>query len=164
MRVNARLGRAIAAGVLCATAVFGVAGCQFASLTEYPPANGINATSNGVMVRNIVVVETAPGEGVLLGAIVTDNDESLGSLDGVTHTPTGDDASALQFTMPASLDLPRKTVVSLADKGITVTSPDLRAGLTVTVDLTFRDAGTISVTVPVMSSESAEYKDFVKNL
>lgn len=164
MRVNARLGRAIAAGVLCATAVFGVAGCQFASLTEYPPANGISATSNGVMVRNLVVVETAPGEGIVLGAIITDDDETLRSLEGVAHTPNGDNAGALQFTMPGSLDLPRKTVVTLADKGIAVTSADLRAGLTVTVDLTFGTAGTISVTVPVMSSESAEYKEFVKNL
>lgn len=164
MRVNARLGRAIAAGVLCATAVFGVAGCQFASLTEYEPGNGISATSNGVMVRNIVVVETAPGEGILLGAIVTDNDESLRSLEGTAHTPNGDDAGALQFTMPASLELPRKTLVTLAHEGIAVTSPDLRAGLTVTVDLTFRDAGTISVTVPVMSSDAAEYQEFVENL
>lgn len=159
MRVSARLGRAIAAGVLSLTAVVGFAGCQFQTLQQYPPANGVSATSNGVMVRNLVIVATAPGEGVLVGAVVVDNKETLSGVTGIAHLSNGDDGAALQFTMAAPLQLTKNTATNLSEHGIAVSSPDLRAGLTATVELTFRDAGTITVTLPVMDAASPEYSN-----
>ena len=156
---TARLGRAIAAGALALTAMVGVTGCQFQTLQEYTPADGVNVAVGDVMVRNIVIVVTGSGEGVLLGTLVTHQADTLQTVKGVALLPNGDPGAALQVTSTSEVSVKPTEPLVLLDEGIRISSSDLRAGLTARVELTFAKAGTVTTVVPVLDKESPEYRD-----
>lgn len=154
-----RLGRAIAAGVLAVAATVGVSGCQYATLRDYTPADGVNVAIGSVTVRNLVIVATDQGKGVLLGTLVSGANDQLTSVKGAALLPNGDPGSALQVTSLAPVAVGPNAPVLLNDKAIRVTSTDLRAGLTARVELTFATAGSVTVVAPVMDKNSPEYRD-----
>lgn len=156
---TARLGRAIAAGALALTAMVGVAGCQYQTLQQYTPADGVNVNVGDVMVRNLVIVVTEPGEGVLLGTLVTHQTDTLDSVKGVALSPNGEPAGALQVTSTGTVTVNPTEPLLLLDKGIRVSSTNLRAGLTARVELTFAKGGTVTTNVPVLDKQSPEYRD-----
>lgn len=156
---TARLGRAVAAGTLALTAMVGITGCQFQTLQQYTPADGVNTAVADVMVRNLVIVVTDSGEGVLLGTLVTHQADTLQSVKGVALLPDGAAGAALQVTSPAQVSVKPTEPLVLLDEAIRVSSSDLRAGLTARVELTFAKAGSVTTVVPVLDQQSPEYRN-----
>lgn len=159
MPVSARMGRAIAAGVIALTAVVGVSGCQYQTLHPYTPAEGVNVTIGTVAVRNLVIASGAEGEGVLVGTIISGAADRLTSVKGAALLPDGKPGSALQVTSTASVAVGPNAPVLLSAKAIKITSSDLRAGLTARVELTFANAGTVTIIAPVADRNAPEFKD-----
>lgn len=156
---TARLGRAIAAGALALTAMVGVTGCQFQTLQQYTPADGVNVNVGDVMARNLVIVVTEPGQGVLLGTLVTHQTDTLESVKGFALTPDGDLGSALQVTSTGTITVEPTEPLLLLGEGIRVAASDLRPGLTARVELTFAKGGSVTTVVPVLDKQSPEYRN-----
>jgi len=141
------------------TAVVGVSGCQWQSLQPYTPADGVNVTINDVAVRNLAIVVTDDGQGVLLGTVVSGSTDQLTSVKGSALLPNGDPGTPLQVTTSSPVAVGPNNPVILADNAIKISSSDLRAGLTAQVELTFAKAGSVSIIAPVLDKNSPEYKD-----
>lgn len=156
---TARWGRAIAAGALALSAMVGVAGCQYQTLQDYTPAAGVNTAVDGVMVRNLAIVVTGQGEGVLLGTLVVDRADTLQSVNGVALRQHGEPGAPLQVTSTGEVSVGPGAPVVLLDHAIRISSSDLRPGLTAQVELTFAQAGTVATLVPVMDQQSPEFQD-----
>lgn len=156
---TARWGRAIAAGALALSAMVGVAGCQFQTLQDYTPAAGVNTAVDGVMVRNLAIVVTGQGEGILLGTLVVDKADTLQSVNGVALREHGEPGAPLQVTSTGEVSIDPTEPVVLLDHAIRVSSSDLTPGLTARVELTFAESGTVSTVVPVMDKQSPQYED-----
>ena len=156
---SGRVGRAIAAGVIALTALVGAAGCDYQTLQPYTPADGVNTAVGDVKVRNLVIVATGDGEGVLLGTLVADSADALESIAGTALQANGDPGAALQFTSTKTLTVSHTEPVQLIDGAIQVTATGLVAGLTAEVELTFTRSGSVTVLVPIMDQASPEYAE-----
>jgi len=144
------------AAVLVAAASLGLSGCSFATLQTYTPAVGVNVDAPTVKIRNLLIIADGSGQGMLSGALVG---SAADTLTGITGFPVKIDATegeALTFGA-VSVPVVAERLSKLDEAKITVSSPDLRAGLTAHLVLTFTNIGDVAVTVPVVSSENPDF-------
>lgn len=154
----ARLGKALAAGVLVVGSLAGVAGCQYATLNNYTPANGTQTQLNGVTLRDMKIVLTGEGEGLLSGSLTAYEPDELVGAQGTAQLTDGTDGAPLEITAPAEpIALSRTSPTQLLDAGLVVRSEDLRPGGLARIQFAFAQAGTVELLVTVLSSDRSEY-------
>ncbi|WBQ04556.1 hypothetical protein [Kribbella sp. CA-293567] len=164
--------RTALAGATVALSVV-VAGCGagFDAQTNMPyqPAEGTNADSGAVAVRNLLVLASADGEGQLQGTFVNNEqgDDSLVCIAATDAKPPADAASAASpcpvqtaatapftFTNFKALDLKAGGAVNLPPAtGLPVTVTGGKPGQMLKVTLTFEKAGPIAVSIPVLTKD-----------
>lgn len=133
-------------------------GMNVQTLQEYTPAHGVNAQTGDIKVRNLLIVANDAGQGVLSASLVTPTKDELVSISGTALTPDGEPAGPLLFTA-SPVQLPANQLVVLTDTQppITVTSADMKPGLTAQVDLGFSSGGQTQLIVPVVSASDPTY-------
>ena len=155
-RTRGRAARAAAAAVLSVGLLGTVASCGFDAqlLKPYTPSDGTNidvGEDGALKVRNLVLISRAEGEGILSATLVSTEEDRL---TGVTVAPQkldGTVGAAVPATLAAPVDLAGSLIV-LTDKQplITMSSPELEAGGSATVVMTFDQAGEVTLNAPVV--------------
>ena len=176
-RIASRAGRARFRGVIALRRgtslllviglllVSGACGQDVQTNRPYTPAEGVNIDVGDpanpdkvVHVRNLLIISWAPGEGVVSASIVTDDRDALTSVSGTPIKVDGTEGAPFTATIPNTVSLANGRQVVLTDQEpITVKSPDLRAGLDANVTLGFQNAGEVTVRVPVVDGNEAQY-------
>ena len=145
--------------------VSGACGQNVQTNQPYTPAEGVNLDvgdpadpDNVVHVRNLLLISWAPGEGVVSGSIVTDGRDALTSVSGTPIKVDGTEGAPFTATIPNTVSIANGAQVVLTDQTpITLTSPDLMAGLDATMTLAFQNAGEATLRVPVVDGNEAQY-------
>jgi hypothetical protein len=145
--------------------VSGACGQDLQTNRPYTPAEGVNVDVGDpanpgkvVHVRNLLIISWAPGEGVVSASIVTDDRDALTSVSGTPIKVDGTKGAPFTATIPNTVSLANGLQVVLTDQQpITVKSPDLMAGLEADVTLGFQNAGEVTVRVPVVDGNEAQY-------
>lgn len=141
-------------------------GCGFGmqTLQPYTPAQGVNvdvkadANNRQLKVRNLLVVADDDGAGVLSASIVSPVADRLVRVEGAAHKSDNSVGAPLAVSgSPVALEANRLAVLTDPRPAFTVTSPDLKPGLTVDLKLTFASGLEASAIAPVMSAEDPIY-------
>lgn len=143
----------------------GACGNDDQTLRPYTPAEGVNIdvgdpadVENQVYVRNLLIISNAPGVGIISGSLVTDGRDQLSGISGVPIKADGSEGAPFTATLSNTVSIANGAMVVLTDGApITVRSPDLLAGLTARLTLTFAKAGEANVIVPVMDGNEPQY-------
>jgi hypothetical protein len=163
-----RRGRAAAAAILTLGLLFTGAGCGLdaQTLKPYTPAEGVNVDVGNpadpaavVHVRNLLVVSKTAGSGVVSASIVTSGRDQLTGLSGVPTKADGSPGAPFTATPTNTVSLANGLQVVLTDIAtpLTVTSPDLAPGLTTSITLEFRNAGSATVNTTVADGNQPQY-------
>lgn len=147
--------RLIATGFLTVVALFTTACAAPQTNIPYTPAAGVNTDLSGMKVRNLVIVEK-DGSGALSGALLSATDDTLTSIAGAADKADGTTLSQ-PTSQPVGLAVPANRLVKLDAATAPITYQGLTAGMTATVRLTFARAGTVQLTVPVLSGDHADF-------
>ncbi len=119
------------------------------TLQPYQSAEGVNADSGSLAVRNVLVLADAEGKGVLHGVIVNrgTTDDRLASITA--------DPSAAGVTVSGSQEppLPAGAAVPLGTSSEAITVNGAKPGQMVKLTLTFADAGPVTRDVPVLADD-----------
>lgn len=167
-----RTRRAGAALVLVLGLLLGSTACgmDVQTMQPYTPGEGVNvdvgAGEEGgnnedgvVLVRNLLIISHGPGEGILSGSMVIDGNDALTGVSGTAIKTDGSPGAPLTATFPGTVTLPGNVLVVLTNGPlITVSSPDLAAGLEASVTLQFEKAGQATVRVPVVDGAAPQYR------
>lgn len=133
----------------------------------YTPAEGVNVdvSSSGdanqvVHVRNLGIVSRGPGEGILSATLVGTSADALTGVRGTATKLDGSAGSAMSAVLSSPVELTDGAVVVLTAISplITFNSADLEPGLTAALTLEFRNAGQITVTVPMLDGNQPQYR------
>ena len=147
--------------IVLAASVATACGFEQQTLRPYTPAEGINfdvGGDRGVKVRNLMILSRAKGEGFLSATMVAGDRNQLTGISGKAIKSDGTDGAPLTATIPSPITLESGVPVILTDGPlITVTSPDLQAGLLADVTLQFSPAGSTTVRVPVVNANEGPY-------
>ena len=131
------------------------------TLRPYTPAEGVNLDvggERGVKVRNLMILSRTNGQGFLSATMVAADRTQLTAISGKAIKSDGSDGAPLTVTIPSSISLGSGVLVVLTDGPlVTVTSPDLQAGLLADLTLEFSNAGSATVRVPVMAANEGPY-------
>ena len=146
--------------VLCVIGLVGLttASCGFnvQTVQPYAPAVGVNVNVGGagqVQVRNLAIITDEGGRGLLSATLLADRPDALVAVSGQADALDGDGAP-LQVTVPKPVDVAATGFVVLTDLApIELTGTGLQPGLTAQLTLSFRDAGSVTIRVPVMSTD-----------
>ena len=115
-------------------------------------------SENQVYVRNLLIISKAPGQGIVSASLVTDGRDELSGITGVPIKVDGSDGAPFTATLSNTVSFANGAHVVLTDSApITVSSPDLAAGLTARLTLTFAKAGEVTVVVPVVDGNEPQY-------
>jgi hypothetical protein len=105
-----------------------------------------------------MILSRAKGEGFLSATMVAGDRNQLTAVSGKAIKSDGTDGAPLTATIPSPITLESGVPVILtAGPLITVTSPDLQAGLLADVTLQFSPAGSTTVRVPVVDANEGPY-------
>lgn len=156
--------RALAA--LAAALVLGVAGCATPqTLIPYNQAEGVtmsesvDGTTVPLKIGNLLLVTTGKTDGFIAGTLVSPQQDKLVEVAG-NPFHDGEGAGQPFDSARPNVTLPKYKMVNLLDSNLTVSSPDLMAGYTAELTLTFEKAGQIKVTVPVVDGDKADYESY----
>lgn len=138
-------------------------GLDAQTLQPYTPALGINVNvgaDHQVKVRNLMLITDEGGRGVVSATVYAERPDALTTLSGAVDAMDGDGQPLTAF-LPAPVTVPRFSHVILTDLDVplTLTGPGLRPGLAAEVTLGFRDAGSVTVIVPIMSTDISYLDD-----
>jgi hypothetical protein len=131
----------------------------------YTPAEGANVDVGDpanpdkvVHVRNLLIISWEPGQGVVSASIVTDDRDALTAVSGTPIKVDGTEGAPFTATIGNTVSIANGAQVVLTDQApISVQSPDLMAGLEAAVTLAFQNAGEVTVRVPVVDGNEAQY-------
>lgn len=131
----------------------------------YTPAEGPNVDVGDpanpdkvVHVRNLLIISWEAGQGVVSASIVTDDRDALTAVSGTPIKVDGTEGAPFTATIGNTVSIANGAQVVLTDQApITVQSPDLMAGLEAAVTLAFQNAGEVTVRVPVVDGNEAQY-------
>jgi hypothetical protein len=155
VRVVAALLMVLAASVATAC------GFEQQTLRPYTAAEGINfdvGGDRGVKVRNLMILSRAKGEGFLSATMVAGDRNQLTGISGKVIKSDGTDGAPLAATITSPITLESGVPVILTNgPAITVSSPDLQAGLLADVTLQFSPAGSTTVRIPVVDANEGPY-------
>ena len=131
------------------------AGCgqDAQTLQPYTPAMGVNVDvgdQRQVAVRNLLVISRAPGQGFVSMTLVAREPAALAGVSGTAIEADGTLGSPISTTWSGPLTLPPGETIVLTERPpLVITSPDLVAGTTLRLKLTFAGAGSTSIIVPI---------------
>ena len=151
-----RLRQATAALLLSIGLTALVAGCGFNAQTNMPytPSDGTNADigdGGAIKIRNLVLISRTAGEGVVSATLIGNTEDSLNSVSITPIKADGSSGSAVTATPAAPLQLGGGSLIVLTNVApLSVTSPDLLAGLTAKVTMDFAKAGPTTLNCPVV--------------
>jgi hypothetical protein len=145
--------------------VSGACGQDVQTNRPYTPAEGVNIDVGDpanpdqvVHVRNLLLISWEPGAGVVSASIVTDGRDALTSVSGTPIKVDGTQGAPFTATIGNTVSIANGAQVVLTDQApITVTSPDLMAGLDADVTLAFQNAGEVTLRVPVVDGNEPQY-------
>jgi hypothetical protein len=131
----------------------------------YTPAEGANVDVGDpanpdkvVHVRNLLIISWEAGQGVVSASIVTDDRDALTAVSGTPIKVDGTKGAPFTATIGNTVSIANGAQVVLTDQApISVQSPDLMAGLEAAVTLAFQNAGEVTVRVPVVDGNEAQY-------
>lgn len=153
----------VAAVALGLGAALTLTGCGFdaQTLQPYTPADGVNLTQDTLKVRNLLIIVDDAGKGRLSGQLT--NGSKADTLTGVSGTALkvdGTPAGAITAATP-SVKIPAGGMAVLTQPGneVTLSSPDLKAGLGSQLKLTFASGVTMDARVPVVSASNPIYAE-----
>lgn len=160
--------RLLGAAVLI-SGLLGTSACGMNVQTNQPytPADGVNAdvpsTGNAddvVHVRNLGIISRTPGEGILNGSLVGTRPDALTGVSGKSIKLDGSDGAPLKVELNKPVEIGRNSLVVLTSASplITIQAADLDSGLDAVVDLQFRNAGQVSIRVPVLDGNQPQYR------
>ena len=122
--------------------------------------DGVEAESNGIKLRNLLIVKNANSEGILVATIVNTGEEA----DGITSISIGGVISTLSA---GNLNLVKNKPIILAGEsanaGAFVGGLSKSAGDRVDVTVNFVRAAPVTVSALVVNSEGV-YKDLVRSV
>lgn len=155
---------AIAAGLVPAVAACD-AGSNAPTLQFHPQSNGVNAEINGIQIRDAFVLGAAPGSVVPAG-------QSTGIFLALYNSTTSADvlSGATAAGVAASVTVPANGIRLGSSQAAYLTGPkpeivltgltrDLQGGTVVRVTLSFVNAGSITLNLPVIP-RSSDYATF----
>ena len=145
--------------------VSGACGQDVQTNRPYTPAEGVNIDVGDpanpdqvVHVRNLLIISWEPGQGVVSASIVTDDRDALTAVSGTPIKVDGTEGAPFTATIGNTVSIANGAQVVLTDQApISVQSPDLMAGLEAAVTLAFQNAGEVTVRVPVVDGNEAQY-------
>lgn len=144
---------------MAATAVvalgLGTTACSFATLDDVAPGQGVNTSSSGVHVMNVVLLGKG-SDAQVVASVQTPTDDTLVSVGGTPLNADGSAATAYT-TATVNVSTPANTLVNLDSKNLTMGSSASKPGLTAQVTFTFQKAGAITVTAPIMDPDDPVY-------
>ena len=143
----------------------GACGTDAQTLQPHTPGEGVNVDvgdpynlESVVHVRNLLIISKEPGSGVLSATIVTDGRDQLTEVTGYAIKPDGSQGAPLTVSLTNTVSIANGAQIVLTDQNpIGVRSPDLLAGLTASVTLTFANAGETTLVVPVVDGKQPHY-------
>ena len=136
--------------VVVGLALLGVTGCGFGPATQeqYTPAPGANDRDSEVDVLNAVVVAAQPGSGTFIASLANNS-----STDSVTFTGvSGAEGNAVVAGEFAEIEIEPQSLVNLEEEGGPTLTGEFGAGNFVPLSVTFADAETVTLDVPVVKA------------
>lgn len=167
-----RVGIAGRIAGICASAglIFGLSACGFnvQTLQTYQPADGIDINvavgkdgkpdAETIKVRGLMILAKSDTSGFLSATFTTRADDQLTGVTGTALTADDSEGSALKIDLPAPVQMtPGKALVLVNQEEIKVTADKLRPGLNANLTLTFANAGSQQVTVPIVDGNNSTY-------
>jgi copper(I)-binding protein len=147
----------LAGASLALSLVVAACGANFGAQTTkpYQPAEGTNADSGSIAVRNMLVLADEEGKGELHAGIVNkgDQDDTLVSIASAPSTePNGQDPATVTFGNVKPVELKSNQLVTLPPaEGQPITVTGAKPGDIINVTLTFGKAGPITTAIPVLT-------------
>ena len=149
-------------GLLLVTAA---CGNNAQTLRPYTPAEGINVDvgdpadySGLVHVRNLLIIGKAPGQGVVSASLVTNDRDELTAFTGVPIKLDGSNGAPFTADLSQTVSFGNGAQIVLTDRPlITVSSPDLVSGGSVNATLQFKNAGEVTLLIPVVDGSEPQY-------
>jgi hypothetical protein len=154
---------ALAGATVALSVTVAACGASFNAQTSqnYQPSEGTNAQSDGVGVRNLLVLASEDGKGELHGVVVNsgDTDDKLVGIASAPADPNAQNTSTEQagsvtFTGLKETDLKvgqSYVIPPASGTGVTVTGG--KPGQMLKVTITFAEAGPITTSIPVLTTD-----------
>lgn len=161
----------IAAAAASAGLLFALSACGFdeQTLQPYTPADGVNVDigagpdgnpiSSTIKVRGLMILAKSNTSGFLSATLVAQNNDSLTGVTGNVLNTNGGNGPALTFTVSNPIKVGGGKAVVLVDQApVTVSGSSLPAGQDADLTLTFANAGSQNVKVPIVDGSNEIYK------
>lgn len=154
---------ALAGATVALSVTVAACGASFNAQTSkpYQAAEGTNAQSGGIAVRNLLILATEDGKGELHGAFVNSgqSDDKLVSIESAPADPNAqntstEQAGSVKFAGLKETDLmagEAYTIPPAGGKAVTVTGG--KPGQMLKVTITFAEAGPLTTSVPVLTTD-----------
>ncbi|MBA3529652.1 MAG: hypothetical protein H0T91_10175 [Propionibacteriaceae bacterium] len=124
----------------------------------YTPAEGVNLDVGAVNIRNLLVLTRTEGQGFLSASLLSSDRDALVAVSGTPIKADGSEGAAFKATVPDPVALGNGQLVVLTQRNlITISSADLKPGLTARLVLQFSTAGEATVLVPIVDANQPEY-------
>lgn len=149
--------RRVAAVALTALLTVTLSACtQGHWVYDSPPAAGVQADEGGLKLRNFMVVSDPQGKGILLGGIASrDESTKVTGIQVAAQKPDGSAGTSQQI--PFSADIYKGKTIYLDGTTTKFSDPQLQLGRLADVTVGFSTGETVTVEVPVMSSEHPDF-------
>ena len=142
--------------------------CGFGVQTTrpYTPAEGVNfdvgdenVPDSVVHVRNLLIISRAPGSGIVSASMSAVGSDTLVGISVQPFRNDGAQGAPAPAQLPGGVPLAPDVLQVLTNQSplLTVSSPDLQAGLDADVTLRFAKAGSYTTRVPVVDGNQAPY-------
>lgn len=137
-------------------------GLKAQTVLPYTPAEGVNVNVGdrgaAVQVRNLMILSTANGSGVVSATIIAVKPDVLTGISGYPLKADGSEGAPFIAKGQTPIQLAPGTSIALANKPpITVTSTDLTVGGDAQVTLSFATVGDMTLRVPVVNASQSTY-------
>ena len=132
----------------------------------YTPAAGVNfdvgnedVPSSVVHVRNLLIISRASGSGIVSASMSAVGSDTLVGISVQPYRNDGAQGTPAPAALPGGVPLAPNALQVLTNQSplLTVSSPDLQAGLDADVTLRFAKAGSYTSRVPVVDGNQAPY-------
>jgi hypothetical protein len=162
-------GRSIRLIALVVGCLFALSACGFEvqTLRSYTPGDGVNIdvglgpngqpTEDTVKVRGLLIVAQPDGTAFLSAGLACDGSDELTEITGVALNPDGSAAGELTIEMPGPIEVADGELVELVEQEPITVSGELTPGLTAGLTLTFAQAGSKQVQVPIVDGAEPPY-------